>query len=814
MNDLEEEYGTDQFVPMTIYSSGSYAPPGGSGRMSYYGFNGTPSATFDGTIDHLGGQSGGSMFATYNPSVLARLSVSSPLVINAAFVALGNEISLSATLQVDEPISGSNNQVHFFICIDGYHGQSNMLVEILESEPFTLSTPGESTVVTREFTLPSHFDANDMRIIAMVQDVDSKVVHQAALAGADYAGSILVDAEPNGVNAPWRLQGPENLNFTGVGDRSINVFFTGDYTLTFLDVEGWDLPAVPSVTQTLAEGDVLSYTGTYTNGPFALVQDGPLAHDGPAEGASLIDFDDDGDLDIHVLNNGAADLLLRNEGNLQFTDVATGNIADAGPGRSSAWADFNHDGHKDVFIGRDGEANLLFLGDGTPNGFTPANTIGTDDGGSAVSVSWIDFNADGKLDIYVTREAETNLLLSSFGEVGGGLFLFTQASDGAPAANSSGANWIHLNDDQRPDLYIVNRFSANKLLENTEIGFANLSGSGGIGDIADGMGSAWGDYDNDGDLDLYLANEGMADRLFENYNGTDFNLISGTNTGDMGEGRGVVMADFDQDGWLDVYVVRHGEPDLFLLGDGAGNFTTVPVGFAETVDAGNVPLCGDLDADGDLDLFITRQGASNLVLRNDLATGNYLQINLTGPETLPDAIGARVRVTTGDITRLRLVQAGTGYQAMQSRTLHFGLGDAESIDSIEITWPDGEVQTLTDQSVNRVLNVTQGANPLTPVDESTLPRRTVLSQAHPNPFNPATTISFALASSGRTSLEIYTVDGRLVNTLVSDYLDAGYHECVWTGRDKRGRRVASGTYYYRLQAPDGSQHSGRMALVK
>ena len=804
-------YGTDQFIPVTIYFSSPYAVPGGLARAGMYGFSGTPSTSFDGTIDHVGGQSSGSMFATFQPYMAQRLAESSPLVINAAYVAVGQEISVSATIQVDEALSG-NNQVHFLICQEGLHNQSNMLVEVLESEPFTLTTPGEGTVVTRDFTLDGSYNVDELRIVVLVQDTNTDAIHQAALAGADYAGTIVVDAEPDGVNAPWRLQGPENLDITGSGDRSLNVFFTGVYTLTFEDVNGWSLPEPAASTLTLVEDGTISFSGTYTDGPFALVQDGPLADAGLAEGASLVDFDGDGDLDIHVLNNGTADQLLRNEGNLVFTDVAGGLIADAGAGRSSAWADFNQDGYPDVFIGRDNETNLFLLGDGS-GGFTALSTLGADDAGPATSVSFVDYNLDGKLDLYLVREGDTNQLLTNYGDIGGGLYLFTAAGDGVPAANSSGADWIDLDGDQRPDLHVVNRFSANKLLMNMDIGFSDITASSGLGDIADGVGSSWGDYDNDGDMDLYLSNEGQADRLFENSGGMVFNQVYGDLVGNMGEGRGVVWGDFNQDTLLDVYLVRHGEPDLCLLGDGEGNFSNLPLGYAEVAGAGNAAVCGDLDGDGDLDVFVTRQGQSNLILRNDISDGHFLNLDLIGAEGQSDAIGATVRVTAGGVTQLRRVQAGGGYQAMQPKQMHFGLAQNTVIESVEITWPDGEVQTLENLGVDQFLQVTQGDNPPSAVDDA-LPRRTALGRAYPNPFNPSTTISFALAEAGPTQLEIFTVDGRLVRTLVSGSLAAGDHQAVWTGRDDAGRSVASGTYFFRLQAPDGTRQAGRMVLVK
>ena len=93
-------------------------------------------------------------------------------------------------------------------------------------------------------------------------------------------------------------------------------------------------------------------------------------------------------------------------------------------------------------------------------------------------------------------------------------------------------------------------------------------------------------------------------------------------------------------------------------------------------------------------------------------------------------------------------------------------------------------------------------------------REVLLGKAYPNPFNPATTIDFALAQDGPTRLEVFDLNGRLVRVLLNESLTAGHHDVTWTGLDQTGRPVASGAYFYRLTAPDGAVQAGRMVLVK
>jgi len=491
-------------------------------------------------------------------------------------------------------------------------------------------------------------------------------------------------------------------------------------------------------------------------------------------------------------------------------------VADEGPGRGASWADFNRDGFQDVYLAKDGEANILLQGDGS-GGFIPANAMGIDDANGASGATWVDFNQDGNLDLYITNQSATNVLLNSYGDLGGGFFVFTAAA-GAPAdpGNSTSASWTDGNLDGLLDLYIINSFTANVMLQNTPIGFDDITNSSGLGDQTNGATAAWGDLDNDGDFDLYLANDGMADRLFRCNGEFLYTQVLGDNVSDMGHGRGAVLVDLDNDMFLDIYVVRNGEPDLLLMNNGDFTFSRAPVGPPEADGPGNTLASGDIDGNGTEDLFITRTGASNVLLSNDLGRDNHwFELRLTGDPMQPDAIGARVVLSSGGVSQSRLITGGSGYQSMSSHRVHFGLADNSQVDQVEIHWPDGTVQTVGPFPADRHLHVTKGEDPASPVDNGdTLPRATTLDRAYPNPFNPSTTIRFTLAQDGPTSLEVFDLNGRLVRTLVRDNLAAGRHDAVWTGLDQAGRSVASGTYFYRLTAADGSVQSGRMVLVK
>jgi hypothetical protein len=136
------------------------------------------------------------------------------------------------------------------------------------------------------------------------------------------------------------------------------------------------------------------------------------------------------------------------------------------------------------------------------------------------------------------------------------------------------------------------------------------------------------------------------------------------------------------------------------------------------------------------------------------------------------------------------------------------------VDQIEIFWPDGTHEIVGPTFTNQTLNIVQGQGLPSPVDDRVPALKTALGLAHPNPFNPSTTITFALARPDNARLDVYTIDGRHVRTLVDRGLGAGPHSASWDGKDKTGQAVGSGTYFYRLTTAGGFSEAGRMVLVK
>jgi hypothetical protein len=118
---------------------------------------------------------------------------------------------------------------------------------------------------------------------------------------------------------------------------------------------------------------------------------------------------------------------------------------------------------------------------------------------------------------------------------------------------------------------------------------------------------------------------------------------------------------------------------------------------------------GDIDNDGDLDLLVTNNGQAAELLRNDGGNrGNALLVRLVGSRANPDAIGARVRVTTGSRTQRRDVKTGSSYLSQNDVRVHVGLGAATMADVVEVKWPDGRIETIRNVAANQLITIREG----------------------------------------------------------------------------------------------------------
>ncbi|MBD3221017.1 M6 family metalloprotease domain-containing protein, partial [bacterium] len=625
--------------------------------------------------------------------------------------------------------------------------------------------------------------------------------------------AVTVQPQPDGLLAPWTLEGPNGYLVEGEGFESRLVWDEGTYTLTWGDVPGWTEPDPIAESFELVEGGAPAvFVGTYSDPPFATVATGVAEDPGAVRGVTALDHDGDGDLDLHVVNDGTSDVLLRNDGGFQFNDITPAGLAVAGAGRAAAWADYDNDGDLDLYLVRAGATNLMLEQDAGTFQDVTALSYGLDNDGPGADAQWTDYDRDGLIDLLLVQDGTPNLLFRNFGDLGSGHPMLLSQSDAViqDAAAGQSAVWCDFDRDGDRDVYMINAGAANVLASNYDgIGFDDAA-QGAVTSTADGRDAAWGDFDNDGDWDLYLANDGQADAYYRMSGGL-FQNVAAPAVNDDGAGRAVAAADFDNDGVLDLYVARRNADDILLFGDGAGGFLRASLGLGDTAGASESLVCADFDDDGGVDVYVGRDGEPNVMLRNMIQDrGHWLGIELVGGALNTSAVGATVRVVTGETSQLRELTAGDG-RGEVAPILHLGLGDAAVADSVIVTWTDGEQTVRTGVSGDQVLTVPQDED-TTPAPDA-VPAVTRLHAAYPNPFNPSTTIVFELARRSPVRLDVYGLDGRLVASLLREDRAAGRHHVVWQGRDGQGRPVASGTYLCRLRTED-TISSQRLTLVK
>ena len=617
---------------------------------------------------------------------------------------------------------------------------------------------------------------------------------------------VTITPLPEGMEAPWTLTGPEDYLFEGVGERMLLVWNEGTYTLTWGDVPGWSEPDPVSESFEIVDGGAPAvFIGTYSNPPFALAPEGAAADPGLATAVTLLDFDGDGDMDIHVVNDGSADKLLRNDGGFAYTDITPASLAITGAGRSAAWGDYDNDGDADVYLVRDGEANILLSRDGEDFVDVTAQNYGLGDEDAGQFAVWGDLTNSGNLDLYLVQNGSANMMFKNYGDMGSGypLLIDNPAGPLNNAGPGTRAPWCDFDLDGDLDFYLVNNGSENVLIRSYDGTAFEDAAISVLASPNAGRDAVWADFDNDHDWDLFLVNEDQADAYFQQDQGY-FQQMFEPVVQDDGPGRAVALADFDNDGFQDLYVVRYGMEDLVLFGDGNGGFQRAPLALAGTDGSCLAVACGDLDGDGGQDVYIGRGDQPNLVLQNAIADrGHWLQVALVGDTANRDALGARVRVVAGSQSQLR---------EMHGDGVHFGLGSASIADSVIVSWPGGDQTIRTDVPIDRRMTIAENQG-TTGVPGSELPLATGVSEVFPNPFNPSTTIAFDLARSGAVELSIYGLDGRRVAVLVQDNLQAGSHQATWRGQDNDGRAMASGTYFCRLRTQD-EVSTRRLTLVK
>jgi hypothetical protein len=508
-------------------------------------------------------------------------------------------------------------------------------------------------------------------------------------------------------------------------------------------------------------------------------------------GVAIGDFDGDGRPDLFVVSKTGRCWLFRNLGGYRFEDVTekAGVGGASAPGvwtQGATFVDINNSGRLNLYVCRFNAPNLLYINQGDGTFKEQAHAYGLDVADASGMASFCDYTREGWLDLYIA----TNLLDNSRHPNGqrGYLFhnnrngTFTNVTDSAGIGGESqshSATWWDFDNDGWPDLYVANDYGApDKLYHNNRDGtFTDALDQALPHTSFSSMGSDLGDVNNDGLIDFIVADmaftshpidqRGQAEERAKTGEPPDSSsaapkyhrnaLFINTGTGRSLEAANLAgiaatdwtwsvrLEDLDNDGRLDLYVangmnkeentdltarmakaestaeriqIMRASPllaETHLAFRNRGDLQFQEVGTEWGLDQKGVAFgaaFGDLSGDGNLDLVYTNYKGGVTVLRNDCDTGHVVNVDLRGTLSNRYGIGSTVKIESALGTQVRQLWLARGYLSSSEPMVHFGLGSDTVVNRLTVTWPSGQVQAFDHLPVDRRFTVTEPASPV------------------------------------------------------------------------------------------------------
>ena len=489
-------------------------------------------------------------------------------------------------------------------------------------------------------------------------------------------------------------------------------------------------------------------------------------------GCAFFDADGDGWPDILLINGKdltptgrkSRAALYHNNKNGTFTDITAGSGLDVEMyGMGVAIADFDNDGRDDVYITAL-EGDHLFHSEGGGKFRDVTRQAGIQNANFGTSAAWFDYDRDGKVDLFVANyvqwSAKGDLWCSMdgstksyctpesykgnpsrlFHNLGNGRFedVTQRAGLGDSTSKSLGVAVLDYNNDGWPDLFVANDTQPNKLYRNNRNGtFTEEAVLAGVAFGEDGvargaMGADASDYDQSGRTHLLVGN--FSNQMLGLYHNEGNGLfVDEAPRSAVGRDSllslafGVFFFDYDLDGHPDIFAanghidqeigrvqpkIQYRQPPLLFRNVGQGKFedSSKAAGpeFQRPIVARGAAYA-DFDRDGDLDILISTNGGPAYLFRNDGGNRNHwIQLKLAGMQSNRGAIGAVATIESGLGKQRQTVHSGSSYCSQSDLALTFGLGKDENVKSIDIEWPSGHKDHLTNVKANQFLTIREG----------------------------------------------------------------------------------------------------------
>ncbi|MBN8641622.1 MAG: VCBS repeat-containing protein [Flavobacteriales bacterium] len=530
------------------------------------------------------------------------------------------------------------------------------------------------------------------------------------------------------------------------------------------------------------------------------------------KGVSWIDFDNDNDLDLFASPN----FLFRNDGNDVFVQIANPFSLTPlqNPGGSS-WADINNDGFLDCIIAQNPSKIYFGNGDGSFTDQTPQYSSLSNYAAWGCAIG--NWNNDAFPDFVFVHAA-------GFHGNGVGPYpanLYLNNSDNQAAQQITGYNltdesnpytvpyWSDYDLDGDMDLFIASGPGGtpgpdfcykNMKIENGSDTFEEMTSELFATTPQDGQCYNFIDFDNDQDLDLCLTNYGgVSTRFYQNNNGT-YSLITtpfSTQTTNLANNWG----DFDNDGDLDVIITNDNARPRFYKNNNGTFAAAITIG---TVNNSSGLTNGDYDNDGDLDIFVSGVDATRALYKNtSAATGNnWITIKCNGTISNKSALGTivKIRATINgiDTWQMREINAQNSFQSQNDLRVHFGLGNATTVQSLILQYPSGIIETFSNVSPNSFYSNTENSGNLLSLNTHNANQTELM--LFPNPTKNILTLQFnSELENQKIQLSILNSEGKTIQKI---------NQKIFQNKiDITTSSLPNGVYYIKLEIDSHYYHS-------